>query len=170
MVYRFDKLKKQMKNINKYKSDFDFCKICVHINENKTLFYPNEKLVKKIKKVNLYELLLSEGNFISTQSILVKKNYIDKCLFDVNFPRWQDYDLILRIIPKVKVSFSNEALVDIYKQNNSISIVPSKLRDSIILLLNKNYGHNESQRKKFLLFLNKVIKRLKDKFNLSIKI
>ena len=170
IVYRFDKLKKQMENLKKYKSDFDFCKICVHINENKTLFYPNEKLVNEIKKVNLYDLLLSEGNFISTQSILVKKIFIEKYLFDVNFPRWQDYDLILRIIPNVKVSFTNEALVDVYKQNNSISLVPSKLKESIILFLNKNYRHNKFQRKRFLKFLNKIIKRLKDKYNITVKI
>ena len=168
-IYHFDKLKKQMKNLYKFKSDFDFCKVGVHINENKTLFYPNKKSVNLIKKVNLYDLLLSEGNFISTQSILVKKNFIDKYLFDINFPRWQDYDLILRIIPNVKVSFTNEVLVDLYKQNNSISIDPSKLKDSIILFLNKNYGHNKAQRKKFIKFLNKIIKKLKDKFNLSIK-
>ena len=52
----------------------------------------------------------------------------------------QDYDLVLRMIPKVKVSFTNEALVDLYRQNNSISKNSEILKQSIILFLYfKNY-------------------------------
>ena len=138
-IYHVDKLEKQIKNIYKYKSDFDFCKVCLH-KKRKKFFYPKEEIIQKIKKINLFDVLISEGNFISTQSILIKKAYIDNCLFDTKFPRLQDYDLVLRMIPKVKVSFTNEALVDLYRQNNSISKNSEILKQSIILFLYfKNY-------------------------------
>ena len=155
-LYRFDKLKKQMENLNKYNSDFDFCRICVHVNQTLKIYYPNDDIVNEIKNKNIFDILLSKGNFISTQSILVKKNYIEKFLFDTKFPRWQDYDLVLRIIPNVKVSFTNETLVDVYKQKDSISLFPEKLKKAIILLLNKNYGFNASQKEQFSKYLNEV--------------
>ena len=58
--------------------------------------------------------MISKGNFISTQSILVKKTYLQEYLFDNSLPRLQDYDLVLRLIPNLKVSFTNETLVDLY--------------------------------------------------------
>ena len=44
------------------------------------------------------------GNFISTQSILIKKCIIEKYLFDPYLPRLIDYDLVLRIASKIKFS------------------------------------------------------------------
>ena len=38
---------------------------------------------------------LCNGNFISTQSIMIKSSLIKNNLFDINFPRLQDYDLVL---------------------------------------------------------------------------
>ena len=139
-IYHFDKLERQMRNIKKYKSDFDFCKILVQINNTNKFFVPNAIVEKRIiKDNNIFEILISEGNFISTQSILIKKIYLEKNLFDPKFPRLQDYDLVLRIIPKVKVSYTNISLVDLYRQNDSISLSPTRLKESLNLLLNKNY-------------------------------
>ena len=78
---------------------------------------------------------LSKGNFISTQSILVKKSYLQKYLFDNSLPRLQDYDLALRLIPNLKVSFTNESLADLYRHNDSISLYNWKIEKSISLLL-----------------------------------
>ena len=79
--------------------------------------------------------MISKGNFISTQTILVKKSYLQKYLFDCSLPRLQDYDLVLRLIPNLKVSFTNESLVDLYRQNDSISLYKWKIEKSISLLL-----------------------------------
>ena len=78
---------------------------------------------------------LCKGNFISTQSILVKKKIIEKVLFDIRMLRLQDYDLFLRIIPKVKVSYTNENLIDLFIQKDSIGSSLIKLEKSIKLLL-----------------------------------
>ena len=76
--------------------------------------FPSNYTEINISNKQLYDELLDKGNFISTQSILVKKSYIQKYLFDINLPRLQDYDLVLRIIPKVKVSYTNEILLILF--------------------------------------------------------
>ena len=96
-----NKLEKQYNNLNNHKSDFDFCKMCVNlVNKSKYIFPNNNQEKNIIKKKIFYELC--NGNFISTQSILVKKTKIKKYLFDTAFPRFQDYDLVLRMLPNVK--------------------------------------------------------------------
>lgn len=155
-IYHFDKLEKQLKNLYKSNSDFDFCKICVHYNKTFQNIYPKTE----INIENLYNILVSKGNFISTQSILVKKKCLLKNLFDISLPRLQDYDLVLRLIPNLKVSFTNETLVELYRQNDSISLFKSKLDNSISRLLSKNYNFNLSQNKQF----HNNLKRLKKIF------
>ena len=85
---------------------------------------------------------LCNGNFISTQSILIKSELIKKNLFDINFPRLQDYDLVLRIISSCKVKKSKEVLVDLYRTENSIGHSIEKLNQSFYLLSLKKYNIN----------------------------
>ena len=140
-IYHPDKLEKQYKNLIQKNSDLDFCKICLHINENKNITFPNNK-----QEINLnegkFENELCNGNYLSTQSILVKKYAIIKYLFDTNFPRLQDYDLALRMIPNYNVSYTNEILVDLYRRNDSIGNSPQKLNETLNLLLKKKYNIN----------------------------
>ena len=137
--FHSDKLEKQINNLRKYKSDFDFCKICIHINDTYKEIIPNQKQESNILKKELINELCN-GNFISTQSILVKKSYIEKYLFDPEFPKLQDYDLVLRILPNVKVSYTREVLVELYRQNNSLSNSVEKHKIALELLLNKTYS------------------------------
>lgn len=168
-IYHYDKLKEQLSNLNRYKSDLDFCKISVTINNNTTYYVPDNITENKILNGDIYDELLCNGNFISTQSILVKKSFVEKYLFDIRFPRLQDFDLILRIIPNIKVSFTNKVLVSLYRQNDSISSSPIKLKESISLLLNKNYNLNFTQKKKFFNYLNCLKKTLRKEYKLVIK-
>ena len=85
---------------------------------------------------------LCNGNFISTQSILVKNEVIKDNLFDINFPRLQDYDLVLRILPKYKASYSKQVLVDLYRKNDSKGNDYKKLNQFFYLLSLKKYNIN----------------------------
>ena len=153
-IFHPDKLKKQFRNLIKNKSDFDFCKILIVINNTNKYVFPDDITETKIYNGNIYDELLNKGNFISTQSILVKKHYIQKYLFNINLPRLQDYDLILRMIRNLKVSYTNEILVDLFVQNNSISSSKKKLKKAIQILLNKNYNLNAFQKENFSNYLN----------------
>ena len=163
-IYHFDKLEKQFKNLKRYKSDLDFCKINIHINNTFNRTVPDKRVTRAIINGNIYGPLIKSGNFISTQSILIKKLYIEKYFFDINFPRLQDYDLMLRMIPSIKVSFTNEMLVNIFRHNDSISIDSNKLKKALEILLKKNYNFNNFQNKQFKKFIDLVKKKNKFKY------
>lgn len=61
------------------------------------------------------------GNFMSTQTLLGKKECFINEQFDENLPRLQDWDLVIRLVQKYKVSFINKPLVNVYLQNDSIT-------------------------------------------------
>ena len=161
-LYHLNKLEKQYNNLIKHKSDFDFCKICVNlVNKSKYIFPNNNQEKNIIKKKIVYELC--NGNFISTQSILVKKAKIEKYLFDTTFPRLQDYDLVLRMLPNVKISYTNKVLVDLFRQNDSISNSSQKYREAMRLLFNKNYKINCDNKTKYYNHFKKNKKLLSKK-------
>jgi glycosyltransferase involved in cell wall biosynthesis len=139
-IFHPDKLKKQFRNLIKNKSDFDFCKILIVINNTNKYVFPDDITETKIYNGNIFDELLNKGNFISTQSILVKKHYIQKYLFDIK--------------RNLKVSYTNEILVDLFVQNNSISSSKKKLKKAIQILLNKNYNLNAFQKENFSNYLN----------------
>ena len=134
-IFYPNKLEKQLENLVNKNSNLDFCKINVIYNESYSYFVPSEIREKRIFKGNFINELISFGNFISTQAILAKKLLIKKYLFDPEMPRLQDYDLLLRMIPKVKISYTKEVLVDLYIQKNSLMLSSNKLKNAIFLLL-----------------------------------
>ena len=131
-----EKLEKQINNMINKKSNLDFCKIKVIMNNSYYYFIPNKNQEKNITNGNLFTELISRGNFISTQAIVVKKNFVEKFYFDTRMPRLQDYELILRMFPKVKISYTREVLVDLNIQKDSIQNSKKKLKKAIYILLN----------------------------------
>ena len=134
-IYYPEKIKIQFKNIIYKNSDLDFCKIRVIFNDSYNYFFPNSRQEYSISHGNTFNELISKGNFISTQAILIKRKLISKYLFDPFIPRLQDYDLILRMIPKVKISYTNKVLVDLYLQKDSVTLSDQKLRKAVNILL-----------------------------------
>ena len=157
-IFYPDKLEKQIKNIINKNSNLDFCKINVIQNSTYSYYIPNILQEKSVLEGNIFDELTSKGNFISTQAIVVRKKFIEKYLFDPKMPRLQDYDVILRMIPKVKISYTNEVLVDLHLQNDSLTRSPIKLKQAIYMLLKKRYNLNSKQKKAFLNYLNYLLK------------
>jgi glycosyltransferase involved in cell wall biosynthesis len=153
-----EKLEKQINNIINKKSYLDFCKIKVIMNSSYFYFIPNPSQEKNITNGNIFTELISRGNFISTQAIVAKKNFIEKFYFDSNLPRLQDYDLILRMIPKVKISYTREVLVNLNIQKDSIQNSKEKLKKAIYILLNKRFDFNTKQKEQFSNYLNHLLK------------
>ena len=140
-IYHRDKIEKQYLNIIKKNSDFDFCQFYLHFNSSFKALFPRIYQQKSIQRKKILEELCN-GNFITTQAILIKNSFIKNNLFDTNFSRFQDYDLVLRIIPHCKVSYTKEVLVDLYRYEDSIGKNYSKLNQSFHLLSFKKYNIN----------------------------
>lgn len=157
-IFYPNKIEKQLKNIINRNSILDFCKINVIYNSTYSYLIPNKRQENSILKGDIFNELISRGNFISTQSMLIRTNYMKKHLFDIYMPRLQDYDVILGMIPKVKISYTKEVLVDLHIQNNSITRSPRKLKKAINMLLNKNFNFNEIQKALFIKYLHFSLK------------
>ena len=99
--------------------------------------------------------------------MLVKKSFITKFFFDTNIPRLQDFDLILRMIPKVKISYSKYTLVELHIQKDSVTLSQKKLKKAIDILLKKKFHFNAKQNKLFFNYLNQTLYRLPKKIRKS---
>jgi len=164
-IFYPNKIEKQIKNIINKNSIFDFCKINVIYNSTYSYLIPNARQENSIIKGEIFNELISRGNFISTQSMIIRTKYMKNHLFDIEMPRLQDYDVILGMIPKVKISYTNEVLVDLHIQNNSVTHSPSKLKKAIYILLNKKYDFNKNQKESFLKYLKYLLKFYFNKTN-----
>ena len=153
-----DKLESQLKNIIKKNSNLDFCKIKVIFNSSFSYFVPSLNQEKNILNGDILNELVAKGNFISNQAILIKKNFLSKYLFDPNMPRLQDYDLVLRMIHRAKISYTKDVLVELHIQKDSITQSNKKLRQAIYILLKKNYNFNPNQKILFSKYLNRLLK------------
>ena len=152
-IYRADKLEKQLKNLIDNQSDLDFCKVRIY---KRFIFTaPNYIQERHILKKGLFDVL-SYGNCVSTQAILVKTNIIRQFMFDNELPRLQDYDLLLRMVPKIKVSYTKHTLVYLYVQRDSIGYSRSKLQKAKKIFLKKNYEFNSDQRKHFINWIRRA--------------
>ena len=118
-VFDKDKLEKQLDNLLKNDSDMDFCKLHVYVEDNVYVF-PGDVEDENIDKNGLLNQLCN-GNLISTQTILIKRSVLDEIRFDPRLPRFQDYDFVLRVAGKYKISYLKKVLVDVYRQDDSIS-------------------------------------------------
>ena len=154
------KLERQLNNIINKNSNLDFCKIKVIFNSSYYYLVPSENKDKNITRRNIFTELLSRGNFISTQAILIRKKFIEKYYFDEMMPRLQDYELILRMIPRVKISYTKEVLVDLNIQKDSIQNSKEKLKKAIDILLKKNFNFNSFQKQQLTDYLNYLLKIL----------
>lgn len=152
-IFKNDKLEKQYNNLIKNKSDLDFCKIEVNLENGNKIYYPNEKQEKSIinKGVN-YELC--NGNFISTQAILIKSDIVKNNLFDEKTPPIEDYDLVLSLCSKYKISYTDEVLVSLYRQKNSISNSLAQRKEAIKRMAYKKYDFNEEDYKRLINVFN----------------
>ena len=159
-IFYPNKIEIQLKNIINKRSDFDFCKIKVFHNSSYTYLIPNEKQEKSILNNSIFDELISRGNFISTQAIIIRAKFMKKYSFDPQMPRLQDYDIILRMIPQVKISYTNEILVDLHLQNYSLTRSNKKLKKAVYILLNKKYDFNKNQTILFSKYLNYLLKIL----------
>ena len=151
-------------NLIKHDSDFDFCMLKLfRFNNINFSIIPYNYQYKKIMENKIFDELCN-GNFISTSSILIKNKFIKKFLFDNNILRLQDYDLMLRMIPNAKISFTNEVLINLYVHNDSISRSNEKLKKAINILLKKKYKFNFYQKKQFINNINKIRTKLNISF------
>ncbi len=107
--------------------------------ESKEKTYTPAKDVLTTNGDLLEELL--KRNFITTQSILVKKACLEEVgLFDETMPRLQDWELLLRLAKRYPFRFIDAPLVNVYHTPGNITSNQRALNDALVLLLEKHYS------------------------------
>jgi hypothetical protein len=105
-----------------------------HIHGKKS--YVPFKWVRK-KEGNIHEQLLWR-NFINTQSLIRKNCFTTAGVFDENAPRFQDWDLFIRISKHFCFAYSNEPLFDVFHSEQSISSNPEAQISGLEFILKKH--------------------------------
>lgn len=60
-------------------------------------------------------------NYVTTQAIVAKRECFEDEKFDEKMPRYQDWELAIRLLQKYKFYFINQPLLNVYVQKDSIS-------------------------------------------------
>ena len=113
-TFRPTKLEDKLFTLRDKDADVVFCAMERHNYYSKAIFPQIQEGFK-----SQHDILL--GQYISTQTILGKKEVFLNNRFDPNVKRMQDYDLMIRVSYQYKVYFLKKVLVDVAVQNNSIT-------------------------------------------------
>lgn len=113
-TFRPTKLEDQLHALREKGADVVFCAMERHNYYSETIFPQIEEGFK-----SQHEILI--GQYISTQTILGKKEVFLNNRFDPKVKRMQDYDLMIRVSSQYKVFFLKKVLVDVVVQNDSIT-------------------------------------------------
>lgn len=130
-IWHKSKLEKQMNALLKNNADIVFCKLIkYHLNGDSEIFGNSYKE----GFLNPVSNLLGIG----TQTLLAKRKVFDNCIFDEEFQRFQEFELLLRLSKNYSIYCVDEGLVDYFVGNDSISSSADKLYNACELLLVKH--------------------------------
>lgn len=131
--WRKDKLEIQLADMGRYNADVCFCQM-------QRFNYGKEQSIFPIglEKIVPTEKMLSQS-FASTQTILSRASVFQKHKFDESVRQMQDWDWVIRAAQEYTFCFVDQALVNVYLQNDSISNVSSERRLKNTQYLYKKY-------------------------------
>ena len=125
------KLERQISELYKNRADITFCAAQRTMN-GVTEFLPEVRGSGFIDKRKL-----QTKSIVSTQMLVGFSECFKTEKFDVRFPRYQDYDLVIRLAEKYKFYYVDEPLVSILVQSDSITNDSKKLITARKLLIEK---------------------------------
>ncbi len=142
-VWHKDKLNIQLKSMKNNNAKVSFCSMIQYKKKSKECRVIPQNCPEGFID---YKTLL-EKSIVSTQCLMAQKSCFDNIKFDLNLPRLQDWDITLELAKKYNIFHVNQALVDMYIQNDSISSHPERGIIALDILKQKNlkYIQNDSK-------------------------
>lgn len=138
-----DRLEIELKTLNEKKVDWVFTSF-MKVDGKKKKIVPKKQIMSdEIEQKLLY------GNFVTTQVLFAKRKVFDDIKFDDSLPRFQDWDLVIRMAKKYKGYHISDVYLNMYLQNDSITKNPSKGFNALKMMLDKyeNELNNEQKAK-----------------------
>jgi len=145
-VWRPDKLKKQSDFLFNAPSDVGMVYTGFwRVKEGKKKYIPDKWV--KVREGNVHKELL-KGNFITTQSALVRRECFYKSgYFDEKLARFQDWELFIRISKDFEIGFLDEPLLTVFYSPNSISSNSKWSIEALELILDKHFDIFRKEKK-----------------------
>jgi glycosyltransferase involved in cell wall biosynthesis len=117
----------------------------LRIKNDKKTYTPSSWVTQK--EGNIYKELL-KGNFVTTQSIVMRKEcFVKTGMFDENLPRLQDWELVIRLSKYYDFKCVDEPLMISYYTSNSISANQNALMIARKLILEKYFEDIKKNKK-----------------------
>lgn len=129
-IWLKDKLEYQMRIMNNKHPDISFCQI----NMKKGPTFKKVDVGYKEGFLNPVTNLLG----ITTQTLLFKSDVLKNNMFDVSMPRYQEFELLLRLADKYHIYCLDKGLVNKNISSDAISVNHQKLIKAIKIILQKN--------------------------------
>lgn len=129
--WKRDKLEKQLRFLQQKSLDISFCRM--RTNNFRSRYFPKSSFHYVIVP---YEVALSKFTG-STQTFIGKRSCFLDVQFDEKLPRFQDWELIMRMTQKYRVGYQREVLVQQNLGSDSISSNPQNGIDACRYLLDK---------------------------------
>lgn len=134
-----DKLGKQME-IFRLQDDVDivFSRFVRRLLDGSEEVIPNKNFTQKMLGRDIAHIL-SRENVASTQTMIVRKKCFEQYgVFDIEMPRLQDWEINVRFAQKARFFCVDEALVDVYESQNSITNAKGNGLRGLALLVKKH--------------------------------
>ena len=130
-VWKPDKLEKQIRVIKETGADIIFCQMLRCNLEDGTVVIPE---LEKSGFVTYSEIMVG----ISTQTLFMSRSVAENVKFDVDMPRFQDLEWLLRSAREYSLYGMKDILVDYYFSEDSIGTSKKKMLDGISRIYSKN--------------------------------
>lgn len=105
-------------------------------NSGSAVYVPGDHV--KVREGDILAQLL-RGNFVSTQTLLVRRACIqDAGLFDERLPRFQDWELAIRLAERTSFRLIDEPLVVVHTTPQNISSDPAAGARALAIILEKH--------------------------------
>ncbi len=132
-IWHLDKLEKQMEKLCEVEADVVVCKMNRFGQDGTITQYP--------KRIRDGFLTMQDDLFgIGTQTILVRKEVLSRVPFRTELPRYQDLEWFIHAMDMYRIYCMNEAMVDYYIGEDSISRKAGRMYDAF-LLFREYYPH-----------------------------
>lgn len=133
-IWYEDKLEKELACIEEKNADVVFCQMYSKRYEKaKGIKFPGSFFTQR--KVTIRRILTR--NFASTQTLLIRRSVLREIIFDEKLPRFQDWDLMIRLVKGYKVVYLKEILVEQNMSLDSIGNDPQKGIEGINHIMEK---------------------------------
>lgn len=128
-----NKLEKQLKFLKDTNSDITFTSYTITGYDTGDVIIPNGKIKNFNKDIYIKSL-------VGTPTILGKKKCFLNIKFDSNLPRFQEWDLMMRMATKYEIKHLNEVLLHAYYCSDSITKNNNNAIKALEIIRNKDYG------------------------------